>query len=259
MSGFRVLLLKELREQLRTYRLPVVAIVFLLLGITSPVLARYIKELLDALGTQTTGSIQIVVPDPTAADAVNQLLKNLGQFGVLVAILLAMGTVAAEKERGTAAFILTKPASRLAFLLAKFFAIGVTLAVAAALGCAVGGLYTVLLFPGANVPLFGWVAMAVLLWLSLFAFAALTFLGSTITNSAAGGAGFGFLALLVTGIVGALPTIGGYMPTSLLNPAGNLALGAPSGISLAVPVIVAVVFVALPFGLALLSFRRQEL
>ena len=52
-------------------------------------------------------------------DAADQFLKNLGQAGILTAILLAMGSVANEKERGTAALILSKPASRGAFLGAK--------------------------------------------------------------------------------------------------------------------------------------------
>ncbi len=55
MSGFVALLGKKLREQVRTYRMSVVAIVFRLFGILSPVLARYTKQLLDALGLQATG------------------------------------------------------------------------------------------------------------------------------------------------------------------------------------------------------------
>jgi ABC-2 type transport system permease protein len=259
MSGFGALLGKELREQLRTRRLPVAAVVFLILGITSPVLARYTKELLNLLGAQAAGGIQIVLPDPSVADAVGQLIKNLGQFGILMAILLAMGTVASEKERGTAALILAKPASRLSFLLAKFVAIGVTLAVATALACALGWVYTVLLFEGATVPAAGYAAMAVLLWLQICAFGALTFLGSTLTSSAAGGAGFGFAALLLTGIVGALPQVGSYVPTALSTPAANLALGAPAGANLLAPLLATALFIGLPFALAWLSFRRQEL
>ena len=99
MTGFRVLLRKELLEQWRTLRLPVVAAVFLLVGLSSPLLARFTPELLDALGGS---QLQIVLPTPTAADAVDQLIKNVSQFGILVAVLLAMGSVATEKERGTA-------------------------------------------------------------------------------------------------------------------------------------------------------------
>jgi ABC-2 type transport system permease protein len=259
MSGLSVLLAKELREQLRTYRLPVVAVVFVLFGISSPVLARFTKELLDLLGAQAASGIEIVLPPPSVGDAIGQLLKNLSQFGILIAILLAMGTVASEKERGTAALVLTKPASRLSFLLAKLTAIGITLAVAVALACAIGAIYTVLLFEGATLSWGGYVAMAFLLWLSIFAYAALTFLGSTVSRSAAAGAGFGFLALIITGIVAALPTIGAFMPIALIDPALKLALGEqPSG-DLLGPVIAALLFVAVPFALAWLSFRRQEL
>ena len=259
MSGFRVLLGKELREQVRTYRMPVAAIVFLLFGISSPVLARYTKELLDLLGTQATSGIQIVLPAPTAADAIGQLLKNLGSFGILMAILLAMGAVATEKERGTAALILTKPASRLAFLLAKLVVIAVTLGVSVAVGLVFGWIYTVTLFDNAALNVAGYVAMAAFLWLTLLAYAALTLLGSTLTSSTAGGAGFGFVALIVTGLVAALPTIGPFMPTSLNGPGADLALGLPVQLELWQPLLGTLLFIFVPFALAWLSFRRQEL
>ena len=105
----QVLLRKELLEQWRTTRLPVVATVFLLVGLSSPLLARFTPEILKAVGG---GQFSIMLPTPTAADAYDQLAKNLGQFGALIAVLLAMGSVATEKERGTAALILTKPAGR---------------------------------------------------------------------------------------------------------------------------------------------------
>ena len=258
MTGFVVLLGKELREQVRTYRLPIVTIVFALFGITSPALARYTKELIAALGSQAAGGIEIIVPEPTVANAVGQLLKNLGQFGILIAILLAMGTVASEKERGTTGLILTKPASRMSFLLAKLVAIGVTLAIAVAVGCSFGAIYTALLFEGASLDIGGWVVMAALLWLAIYAYAALTFLGSTLTRSAIAGAGVGFVALIVTGIIGALPRIGSYMPVTLTTPAAAVALGTTAGSDLAGPVLAAVGFVIVPFILAWLSFRRQE-
>lgn len=50
MTGFGPLLRKEVLEQWRTRRLPVVAIVFLVMGIGSPFLARYTAELIQALG-----------------------------------------------------------------------------------------------------------------------------------------------------------------------------------------------------------------
>jgi len=116
MAGLGPLLRKELLEQWRTLRLPVIATIFLLVGLSSPLLARFTPEILKSVAGD---QFSITLPTPTAADAVDQLAKNLGQFGGLIAVLLAMGAVASEKERGTAALLLTKPVSRAAFLGAR--------------------------------------------------------------------------------------------------------------------------------------------
>ena len=104
-TGLGPLLGKELLEQWRTRRLVVVAVVFVAFGIVSAFLAKYAPELVKALAGD---EYQIVVPPPTVRDAADQFLKNLGQAGILTAVLLAMGSVANEKERGTAALILSK-------------------------------------------------------------------------------------------------------------------------------------------------------
>ncbi|MEI7742988.1 MAG: ABC transporter permease subunit, partial [Chloroflexota bacterium] len=143
MTGFGILVRKELAEAWRTRRLPVVALLFLVIGIISPLSARYLNEILGAaLGDQ----LPIKLPDPTAAMALEQLQKNLGQLGSLAAIALAMGAVAGELDRGTAALVLAQPVSRSAFLAAKLVAIGVVLGVATALAAAVAWVYTAVLF-----------------------------------------------------------------------------------------------------------------
>jgi ABC-2 type transport system permease protein len=255
MRGFGLLLRKELLEQTRTMRLYVVAIVFALFAIISPLTAKYLPDIVKALaGSQL--SLVGLIPTATTADAVDQFLKNLTQFGALAAILLAMGTVATEKERGTAAFVLTKPVSRAAFLAAKLVAIATDLLVATAVAGVLGYYYTAVLFE--SLPVGGYATMCALLWLSLVVYAALTFLGSTLTSSAAAGAGIGIVFLVVTGIVSALPNVGGYMPESLAALARAVALGLPSG-GVAAPVAVNVGIVLAALLLAWLSFRRQEL
>ena len=162
MMGFRVLLLKELREQIRTGRLIAVAAVFVLFGILGPLTDRYMKEILDALGAQT-GGMQFTVPEPSLPTALGQVTKNLSQFGIICALLLGMGAVAWEKERGTAGMIMTKPASRAAFLAAKLVAISLNLALAAALGFGLAYLYTALLYPSVF-PAGGYIAMVLIMW-----------------------------------------------------------------------------------------------
>ncbi len=254
MTGFVPLLRKELLEQWRTRRLLVVAIVFAVVGIGSPFLARYTAELIQAAGGVP---FDIEFPTPTVKDAVDQTLKNVGQAGILTAILLAMGSVATEKERGTAALILSKPASRGAYLLAKLVGIICTLGVSLVIASAVAWFYTGLLFEYPSV--LGWTGMTALLLLALVAYAALTFLGSTLTRSSIAAAGIGIGGLIAVGVISALPSVAPYTPAGISGaPAMALALGTDSG-GLIGPVLVNLGIVA---GLALLSwavFRRQEL
>ena len=256
MMGFRVLLAKELREQLRTNRFIAVVAVFVLFGIVGPLTDRYMKELIDAVGSQS-GGFTIQVPPPSLNGVATQVLKNLSQFGIICGLLLAMGSVAWEKERGTAGMILTKPASRAAFLAAKLVAISATLGVGVVLGLGIAFVYTLLLYP-TIFPLGGYVAMALLLWWMTVIYAAITMLGSTITRSAIAAAGIGLVALIVFGIVGALPVIGPYMPSSLAGPALKLVLGEDAGDILG-PVLFNLALVPALFGLTWLAFRRQEL
>ncbi len=218
-GAFGVLLRKELLESIRTLRLPVVAGLFLFVGLSSPVLARYLPEIIELAGGEQLGVIEI--PTPTAADAVDQLVKNLAQFGALTAILLAMGLVASEKDRGTAAFILTKPVSRRAFLGAKLAALAVVLGGSTLVAVVAGWIYTALLFE--PLPVVGWVWLAILVTLWLLAFATITFLGSVVTGSTLAAGGIGFVALLALGIVSAIPAVTKLTPGGLLGPATELA------------------------------------
>jgi ABC-2 type transport system permease protein len=257
MTGLAALLRKEFLESWRTRRLPVAVALFAVIGILSPLTARYLPEILKAaLGDQLT----VPIPVPTAADSIAQLQKNLGQFGAFTAIALAMGAVATEKERGTAAFILTKPASRGAFLGAKLIVLGVVLLIATLVGLIIGWAYTAVLFEPQ--PIGGWLAFAELAWLALMVWVSVTFLASTVLRSMAAAAGLGFAAYVVVTVLAAIPQVGRFLPAGLDLPASLLALGrldtvdwATLGTAVAGSLLLIVVMIAASW----LSFRRQEL
>lgn len=257
MSGFRILLRKELSEAWRTRRLPVVTVLFLVVGIISPLTARYLNEILAAaLGDQ----LPVALPDPTIATVLEQLQKNLGQMGSLAAIALAMGSVSGELDRGTAALVLAQPVGRPAFLVAKLVAIAVVLGVAMLLASAVAWIYTAILFE--PVPVGGWAAMTALSWLALLAWASLTFLASAATGSTMAAAGLGFVALVGLGIVALIPALDRFLPTGLSAPAINLAagVGAPVDVGrLATAVAGSLVLIVIAMTGAVAAFRRREL
>jgi len=237
MRAYRVLLVKELAEQWRTGRLLVVAVIFLIFGLTSPILAKYTPDIVKLAAS----SVAIHVPTPTIKDAVAQLVKNLSQLGVLVAILLAMGTVAGEKESGTAAFIIVKPVSRFAFLAAKFCGLALTMLGAVAVCGAAAYLYTVLLFATPSVVIAAW-----------------TFLGSTLSRSAIPAAALGVVALIVEGIVASVPNMARYTPSGLDDLANRVALQ-QSATDWYWPVVFNGVVLAVAIAGSWLAFRRQEL
>ncbi len=116
---------KEMTENWRTNRFLIITAVFVAFGLTSPLMAKFLPDLLKALPGVPAGILD-AIPKPTVVDAVTQYVKNMSQFGILLALLMTMGLVVQEKERGTAAFFLTRPVSRTTFLLAKFASMALT-------------------------------------------------------------------------------------------------------------------------------------
>ncbi len=252
MSRFLVLFKKDVREQWRTLRLPVIALIFFAVGLASPVLAKYTPELLQRFG----GDIQVTVPTPTTADSVGQFIKNLGQTGPFAAILLAMGAVARERECGTAALVLTKPVTRPAFLAAKFLALFVTLVVSVLAGGLAAYAYTAALF--STMPVGGFAACCALLLLSIVDFAAVTFLASTAIGSTLPAAGVGLGVFILMAIVSIIPGVNQVTPLGLADPARALAIGETAP-HLWVSLGCNLFWVAAFLGGAWLSFQRQEL
>jgi ABC-2 type transport system permease protein len=253
---FWTALRKELIEQWRTYRLLIVAVVLLFFGLASPVLAKYIPELVKmAVPAGQSQGILGMIPTPTVADAADQYIKNTIQFGVLLALLMAMGTVAQEKERGTAALMLVKPLPRWVFVLAKFVALAITFTVSLVLAGLASYFYTVLLFGAVSLP--AWMAMNGLMLVCLLVYLALTLLCSTLTRSQIVAAGLAFCALIVLAVVSALPKVGDYAPSRLAGWGASLVKGASAAAWPALGVSVGLIVAALVA--AWLILERQEL
>jgi ABC-type transport system involved in multi-copper enzyme maturation permease subunit len=152
---FLAALRKELLEQWRTYRLLAVGVVLVVFGLLSPLIAKYTPEIIKLIPNGE--ALSHLLPTPTAMDAVTQYIKNIGQFGVILALLLTMGAVAQEKDKGTAAMMLVKPLPRATFLVAKFTALALTFTATIAIAGAACYYYTWLLFGALDAP--RWLAL----------------------------------------------------------------------------------------------------
>lgn len=245
---------KELMEQARTARWLIALVVLAFFGITSPLLAKFTPELLKLI--PSTGNIGLVIPPPTILDAIGQYIKNIAQFGFLLALLLTMGMVAVEKERGTAALMLVKPLPRSTFILTKFLALALTLLSAVTIAGLGAYYYTYALFSAPD--LGGWLAMNALLWLYMLAWVAITLFFSILVKSQAAAAGLSFGLLIVLSLIGAIPALAVYLPDQLIGWGASLA--AQQGTASAWPALwtsLGLILAALIGGW--LIFRKQEL
>jgi ABC-2 type transport system permease protein len=251
MKGFWPLFKKEIREQLRTYKLVIVGGIFVFFGITTPLLLKFLPDILKLAGEQMT----IVIPPPTAAQSLAEYAGTIGQVGILVAVLICMGSVANELRHGTALMILSKPVSRAAFVNAKLAAASVTFLVSLIAASVFCFGYTVLLIEGASV--WNFVILNLLLLLFLLFAIALTLLFSSLFKSSLAAGGLSIGIIIAQAVFSAIPVVGDYMPGKVLSWGAGLLAGGTTSYWWALALTVVIIIVCI--YLAGYSLRKRDL
>ncbi len=248
---------KELLQQWRTKRVIVVAAVFAFIGLFSPLAAKFTPEIIRSVpGAEQFADL---IPTPSVGDVMTQYVKNLTQFGFMIAILLGMGAVAGEKEKGTAALILCKPLPRWAFVGSKFVAQTLLYIAGFCVAALCTLYYTWFLFGPVDVGVFLVSNLLLLAW--FMTYVAVTLTGSALTKSVGAAAGVGLGGAVLLMLAGNLPMFGPLMPGALVAWASQLGLGTSSdpvtanGGAIAMALVLVVMCV---LG-AIAAFERQEL
>lgn len=254
MTGYRELLEKEVIEAWRTHRIVLVGALYIVLGIASPVVIRYLPELQGLFGpvNEELGFGELGLPD-----AIDLLVRNVVQFGSIAAVLLAMGSIAGERERSTLGLVLARPVERTALLAAKFASLVMILGLATFAGVLAFYLYATLLF-GATDPI-AWAQSALFLLLAVLVPAAITFLGSVLAGSAMGAAAIGIAGLVLLSLGSALPTANPFFTTGLAELARAMPIeGIGPDLDPARTVAVSIAIVVVSLALAWWRFRRLD-
>jgi ABC-2 type transport system permease protein len=260
---FSLALHKELTEQWRSRKAIVVVAVFGAFGMMSPLLAYFTPQMLMLLpGAEMFAEL---IPTPSTADALAQYIKNISQFGFILAILIGMGAVAGEKERGTASLILSKPMTRSAFVLSKFTAQALTFLAGFIIATLGAFFYTWVLFGDLKPVIF--ILISFLLYIWFLPYAAITLDGSVIARNTGAAAGIGLLGAVILLVSSSLPWVGQFMPGALVGWAGQMALSAAAQLSPSAPVnftsnagalVVCVVLTVIGLISAIAIFEQQE-
>jgi ABC-2 type transport system permease protein len=205
----------------RTRRLLAVVGVYVFFGLTGPLTATYLSEILSGLGTE---GIQVEFPDPIPADGVSQFIDNASQVGLVVVILVAASALAFDARREMAVFLRTRVRGVRAIVLPAYMVNA---------GAAVGGLVvgslaawyetTILLGPLPAVDMLAGMACGVLFLCFAVAIDALV---AAIARGVLATAGVTLVALLSMAILGGLTPLGHWLPTRLAGAMPQLVRGA---------------------------------
>lgn len=254
------LLKKESKELWRTSRVLIAVVAFLILGLQGPIVAKILPDLIKN-ATPNLSGMQIIIPEQKAMDALITYFSQMSFMPVLVLILLGMGTLAAERERGTQVLVLTKPVTRTQFILAKYFSYLGLVTAATILTTLAVAYDTILLFDSSFN--FGAYLVLNLTLLSYLAFllAVVILCSSLFKNSVAAG-GMAFLAYIVISTGSRfLPDWPKYLPQVVFDasiPRSMLA-GQTSPTELILPIIVGLVLAGIILAIACYTYEQREM
>ncbi|MGN7479145.1 ABC transporter permease [Solibacillus silvestris] len=145
MQQFKALVLKEWRESIRNFKILWIPLVFMLLGISDPLMNYYVEDILNAVGNMPEG-FTMMMPELQPADL---LIASTGQFqtiGLLVLIVAYIGTFSRERQNGTATLVYVRPISFTALFFSKWIVAGTVAVISAIAGYAGSMYYTALLY-----------------------------------------------------------------------------------------------------------------
>jgi ABC-2 type transport system permease protein len=195
---------------------------FLLFGIAMPFLTRYQDAIFRNLG----GDVQVTFPPPTPAQAIAAYLQNAMQIGLLVAVLVAAGSLAFDAKPEWAAFLRTRSRSPWDLVAPKY-------AVNAGATAACFALGLVAAWVGAGA-LIGSMPIGGLVWGLVYGGLYLAFAIAVVACTAAlarsviGAGGLALVVLIALPILGQIPWLEPWLPSTLVGAPTSLAEGAPA-------------------------------
>ncbi|QVK20525.1 ABC transporter permease subunit [Mycoplasmatota bacterium] len=134
----------DLNYLLKTKKFIIISVVVGIFSLLSPIMAKYLPELLNSL--MTPEGIQITIPEPTVMDAYRQYFSDMNETILFVILFFAISIFISEKTKGMLPLILSKPISRRDYIISKFITLIILITISQIIGILGFSLYTYVLF-----------------------------------------------------------------------------------------------------------------
>ncbi|MFL5680205.1 MAG: ABC transporter permease subunit [Chloroflexota bacterium] len=246
LSGFGPLFRKDVAEWMSGKRAWVIAIVSSLLFVLTAANSYINSLVIAAFPDEAAGATKAISLSPT-----DNILTAVGtQIFVIVAIFAAMSLLVTERERGTLAWVASKPVSRMGIWTAKWASATAMLWIVGAVIPMVVTFVTVVVLYGAP-PIMGVVLLTLGMGAAIALYVAVTLTASTFVASQPAVAAVAFAVFIApTIILAILPGLEPYLPTSIETWFAGLGFG--EAVGFITPIIWLVGLAALAF----ISSRR---
>lgn len=173
-----VIIKKELTALAKKKQLLILLITFSILGLMSPLLALFLPEIIaSALPSNLINNL----PEPTSIDAWTQFFSNITQIGLIVIMIVFIGSISTEVEKGTLIPLLTKGLKRSSLIIGKYVTMMIVWTITLLLSFIICYGYTLFYFPD-NLSQHVFSSVALLYSFGLF-FCAILLVSSTIGKS----------------------------------------------------------------------------
>lgn len=210
----------ELLRLTRTKKWAALMGVYVAFGLTGPLSARYIKQILARVGTD---GATITVPDPTPAAGMVQFVSNASQIGTLVVVIVVAGALAFDAIPEMGVFLRTRVSPAWKILVPRIVVSFAAAAGAFVLGTGVAWYETWALL---GAPDAAPVLVGAALGVAFLAFVvALTAAVAQRMQSVLSTVMTSLVVLIAMPLLGLAPAIARWLPTSLANALADL----PSG------------------------------
>lgn len=205
----------------RTARLWTLLGLYVFFGVTGPLSARYINEIIARAG----GGLKIEAPDPTPLDGMLQFVGNAGQLGVLAIVIVAAGALAIDSRPEWGAFLRTRVPRSTDLVVPAVVVTSVAAVVATALGTGIAWLVTDLLLGALDA---GDVLVGLVLSAVYVAFVvAVTAATAATTRSTLSTVLVAIGVLIGLPVLALLPPVEPWIPSELLGAPVDLLVGRP--------------------------------
>ncbi|SOC43470.1 ABC transporter permease [Salinicoccus kekensis] len=218
MSQVRALFKKEAVESVRSFKLFALIIVFMIIGVVSPLTALLMPDILEAV--MEDSGIAFELPPVSAFDSYSQFFSNANQMGLVVLVIIFGSILTHEFSRNTLVNLITKGLKKYNIILVKTVFAALAWTLAFVISALITYLYTIYYWGDAVHNLF---AAFGLTWLFGVFLITLIMAASAVFKSSFPGVLITVLAVvIIMMIAGIHPDIAEFLPQYLIG--SNMAL-----------------------------------